>query len=652
MDFFEHQVRARRNTGRLMVLFFLGVILTIASVYGIVALIFLQDRGFFDPQVMLITSAVTIGLVAIGSLYKSFALRQGGEAVALLLGGRHIPSDTTDQQEKRLLNIVEEMAIASGTPVPPVFVMDAEKGINAFAAGFSTSDAVVSVNRGTLDILNRDELQGVIAHEFSHILNGDMRLNLRLIGWLHGLLMIFLTGRVLFEIMLRSGSTYRVSSSSRDDGKKGGDPRIAFLLLGLGLMAVGSIGLLFGRLIKAAVSRQREFLADASAVQFTRNPDGIAGALKKIGGVAAAALQSNPNAEECSHMFFRNGVMNWVGLLATHPPLEERIRRINPRLLSEEASPTFESPYQSSRPEEAVVAGFAGQAPPAGDSIGSDELVPAERGTARHIGLADEATMTSSQNLLSKVPERIVDLARNPFSARAITLGFLISSDVEVRERQVGLLQSQLEPTFVELLRRVLRELLELDEDFRLPLIDLSLSALRQMSPSQYQAFRTAVQGTIEEDGKLQLFEFVIQRMVLRHLDRIYLNRPLPKVSVTRIEQAANELGIVLGALSYAGSDDAAGLKRQYDEAMNVFDNPRLSRIPLPEGRLGLADLDRALSLLSRASPELKRRIIEACRVCVEIDGWIRIREAELFRGIADALDSPVNLMLPGKVSR
>lgn len=652
MDFFEHQVRARRNTGRLMVLFFLGVILTIASVYGIVALIFLQDRGFFDPQVMLITSAVTIGLVAIGSLYKSFALRQGGEAVALLLGGRRIPSDTTDQQEKRLLNIVEEMAIASGTPVPPVFVMDAEKGINAFAAGFSTSDAVVSVNRGTLDILNRDELQGVIAHEFSHILNGDMRLNLRLIGWLHGLLMIFLTGRVLFEIMLRSGSTHRVSSGSRDDGKKGGDPRIAFLLLGLGLMAVGSIGLLFGRLIKAAVSRQREFLADASAVQFTRNPDGIAGALKKIGGVAAAALQSNPNAEECSHMFFRNGVMNWVGLLATHPPLEERIRRINPQLLSEEASPTVESPYGSSRPGEAVVAGFAGEAPPTGDSIGSDELVPAERGTARHIGLADEATMTSSQNLLSKVPERIVDLARNPFSARAITLGFLISSDVAVRERQFGLLQSHLEPTFVELLRRVLRELLELDEDFRLPLIDLSLSALRQMSPSQYQAFRTAVQGTIEEDGKLQLFEFVIQRMVLRHLDRIYLNRPIPKVTVTRIEQVANELGIVLGALSYAGSDDAAGLKRQYDEAMNVFDNPRLSRIPLPEGKLGLADLDRALSLLSRASPELKRRIIEACRVCVEIDGWIRIREAELFRGVADALDSPVNLMLPGKVSR
>lgn len=656
MDFFEHQAHARRNTGWLMVLFFLAVAMTIAAVYGIVALIFLQEQNFYNLQILLTTTGITIGLVLLGSLYKSFALRQGGESVALMLGGRRIPADTTDREERRLLNIVEEMAIASGTPVPPVYVMDQEGGINAFAAGFSTSDAVVSVNRGTLNFLSRDELQGVIAHEFSHILNGDMRLNLHLIGWLHGLLMIFLTGRILFEIMVRSRPSHYVSSSNRDNNKKGGDPRIAFLFLGLGLMAVGSIGLFFGRLIKAAVSRQREFLADASAVQFTRNPDGIGGALKKIAGFTAAALQNNPNAEECSHMFFRNGVKNWVGLLATHPPLDERIRRINPHLLEGEQPLPVESPFESDRAESAVTAGFAGaesSTPPfTGPLVGAEEIVPAERGTARHIGVADETTMSSSHNLLSNVPDRIVDLARNPFSARAITLGFLMSADEDVRQRQFELIRSYLEPTFVEFLRRVLRELVEFDEEHRLPLIDLSLSALRQMSPPQYDSFRRAVQGAIEADGKLQVFEFVIQRMVLRHLDRIYRKRPLPKVTITRIEQAANELGVVLGALAYAGSDDATGLQKQYEEAMNVFNNPRLSSVPLPEGRLGLSDLDRALSTLSQCSPDLKRQIIEACRVSVEIDGWIRIREAELFRGIADALDVPVNLMLPGMLSR
>lgn len=649
MDFFEHQAQARRKTGWLMIYFFLAVVATIAAVYGIVAVIFLQDRNFYDPQILLITTLITVGLVVLGSLFKTFALSQGGEAVALLLGGRRIPSDTTDQQERRLLNIVEEMAIASGTPVPPVFVMDQEKGINAFAAGFSTSDAIISVNRGTLELLNRDELQGVIAHEFSHILNGDMRLNLRLIGWLHGLLMIFLTGRIVFELMARSGST-RSYSSSRDN-KKGGDPTIAFLFLGLGLMAVGSIGLFFGRLIKAAVSRQREFLADASAVQFTRNPHGISGALKKIAGVSAGALQKNPNAEECSHMFFRNGVMNWVGLLATHPPLEERIRRIDPQALApDEHIPQFPSAASESESPELAV-GLA--APPVtGELANADELVPAERGTSEHIGIADEVTIHSTQSLLDRVPSQIVELARNPFSARAITLGFLISPDLETGSRQYELIGQSLEPTFVELLRRTSPALLRLDEEARLPLIDLSLSALRQLSAGQYDAFREAVQQTIAADGKLQIFEFVIQRMVLRHLDRVYRKRPLPPIRITQIEQAADALGIVLGALAYAGSDDPAGLQHQYDEAIAVFRNPQLSRVPLPEGRLGLSDLDRALSTLSQSSPSLKRQILEACRVCVEIDGWIRIREAELFRAIADALDAPVNLMLPGRVIR
>ncbi len=269
MDFFASQDRARRNTGLLIFYFVIAVALIIVSIYAVLAAAFV---GFADPrtgvtpwsaELFLLVALGTIAVVSLGSLYKTYSLSSGGRAVAEMFGGRLIDPTTSDPQQRRVLNVVEEMAIASGTPVPPVYVMADERGINAFAAGFAPSDAVIAVTQGTIDNLTRDELQGVVAHEFSHILRGDMRLNIRLMGVLYGILVISMIGWIIFRSTAGGGRMY-----ARND-KKGGNP---LPLVGLALFVIGYVGVFFGKLIKSAVSRQREYLADASAVQFTRNP--------------------------------------------------------------------------------------------------------------------------------------------------------------------------------------------------------------------------------------------------------------------------------------------------------------------------------------------------------------------------------------------
>ena len=320
MDFFERQDKARRNTKFLVFYFLLAVVFLILAVYAAIALIFTgvelknsasesSVRLVADPTLFFWTALGTLAVISIGSVSKTLALARGGSAVAELLDGRLVNSNTTDASERKLLNVVEEMAIASGVPVPQVYVMDDEAGINAFAAGHSASDAAISVTRGCMTMLSRDELQGVIAHEFSHILNGDMRLNLRLIGLIFGILCLTIIGRVLIQTR----------------GRKNPLP-----LLGLALIIIGWVGVVFGRLIQAAVSRQREVLADASAVQFTRNPAGLAGALKKIGGLADGSRLKSPHAEEASHLFFADGLSKSFFGFATHPPLIERIRALDP----------------------------------------------------------------------------------------------------------------------------------------------------------------------------------------------------------------------------------------------------------------------------------------------------------------------------------
>jgi Zn-dependent protease with chaperone function len=315
MNFFAAQDDARRRTKWLVVYFALAIIGVILSVYGIVYIAMLymgMTVNPWMPGVFTATALGTGGVMGTGSLFKTMQLNGGGAVVAKDLGARQIDPHTNDADERRLVNVVEEMAIASGLPVPGIWLMDDELAINAFAAGTEPGNAVVAVTRGCLQRLSRSELQGVVAHEFSHILNGDMKLNMRLMGLLFGVLMISMIGNMLFQAL----RFMRVRSSNSKNS--GAGVVVVIVLAGVALMIVGSIGVFFGRLIQAAISRQREYLADASAVQFTRDPEGIAGALKKIGGQQDGARINAPKATEASHLFFATGECSATGLLLTH----------------------------------------------------------------------------------------------------------------------------------------------------------------------------------------------------------------------------------------------------------------------------------------------------------------------------------------------
>ena len=448
MDFFEHQAVARRNTGILVFYFCLAVMLIVAGTYLASAVIFnvAQSRSdprsgspleLWDPTLCLCVAGITLTVIALGSLYKTLELRSGGAAVAETLGGRLIDSSTRDLDKRIVLNVVEEMAIASGTPVPPVYLLDEEKGLNAFAAGYSPDDAVIGVTRGCVQYLSRDELQGVIAHEFSHILNGDMRLNIRLIGIVHGILVIALTGYVLIRML---GSSSRHSRSSSDRGK-GGGALAAIFLFGLALCVIGYVGVFFGRLIKSAVSRQREFLADSSAVQFTRSPDGIAGALKKIGGLARGARVESPRAEQISHMFFGNALKaSFLNAMSTHPPLDVRIQRIEP---------SFDGKYPKvarlrrtkadlhpTRPEvdrqAQAIQGRKAAASSVGRRRHSFPFEPAQ--AIGGVGSPNLQHFTYAAALIASMPEPMVEAARESFGARAVIYGLLLDDDPQMRK--------------------------------------------------------------------------------------------------------------------------------------------------------------------------------------------------------------------------
>jgi len=351
MNFFEHQEHARKSTRWLLFLFVIAVL----AIIGIADLFFLLVFSIIEAEhyasIHEVPASFHMGIavlvvfvVACASLYRLFSLRAGGRQVAEEMGARLIVSSTTDADEKRLMNVVEEMAIASGFPVPQVYVLD-DSSINAFAAGHTAHDAIVAVTKGTLEALNREELQGVIAHEFSHILNGDMRLNLRLIGVLFGILFIGLVGRKVIRVTLEAEEGIKV------------------LPFGLGLVGIGYGGLFFGNLIKAMISRQREYLADASAVQFTRNPLGIGNALKKIGGSVFGTHIRNSQAEEYSHLYFMEGVEPpFLGMMNTHPPLADRIRRVEPHWDGRFIEPKIKPQEVEERKDKAVEKRVAGMA--------------------------------------------------------------------------------------------------------------------------------------------------------------------------------------------------------------------------------------------------------------------------------------------------
>ena len=651
MDFFESQDDARRKTSRLVVLFVLAVVSIIVSVYLVVTAAFAltgepAGADLWRADLFVAVVVATLAIVTFGTLYKIAQLRGGGRVVAESLGGRLISRDSQDPGQRRILNVVEEMAIASGTPVPPVYLMPGEKGINAFAAGYTPNDAVIGVTAGTLEQLNRSELQGVIAHEFSHILNGDMRLNIRLIGILNGILVIGLVGYFILRSAAYGGRV-------RSRGRNGGSAVVAILAVGAGLTVVGFMGTLFGNLIKAAVSRQREYLADASAVQFTRDPGSIAGALMRIGSFASGSGIASPHAAEASHLFFARALTSGLNsMFATHPPLEDRIRRIDPGWDGAYPPPRVVGPEEPApgggrrRPAgidvAEVVTGaaiLAGAGAGAGTGSGS--------GAVSQIGQPTTAHVEYAAALVRALPEPVVAAAREPYGARAVIYAMLLDPDPGVRRVQLRHLEEHADEGVQQLLEELIGPMDDVAPEARLPLVDLTTPVLGELTASQYSEFRANVVALEQADAKVSLFEWVLGRMILRHLDPRFRKVETARVHYYSLARLERHCAVLLSALSHTGHDDPAAARFAFEQGRSRLDLPRLEL--LDRGHSDLEALDEALAVLETVAFRLKRSLLDACAACVSADRHVTIVEGELLRGIADALGCPMPPLLPGQ---
>ncbi len=631
MNFFEQQEAARRLSRRLVMLFALAVVAIVIAVNFTATFVYL---GVFSPPLprgfYLTNTLVTLLMIGAGTWWETARLASGGEAVAQMIGARRVDPSTRDLLERRLVNVVEEMALASGTPVPRVYVMEDELSINAFAAGHSLHDAVIAVTRGALTRLTRDELQGVIGHEFSHILNGDMRLNIRLIGVLFGLLMLSMFGRFMLEI----------GRGSRDS--RGG---IAVLLVaGVALWILGYVGVFFGRLIKAAVSRQREYLADASSVQFTRNPDGIGGALRKIGGLTQGrepgSRIDHPNAETLSHLFLGAAKPSFAaGLFATHPPLAARIKRIFGRELP--MLPAGELPL-------AEALGGAGAAPPA--ALSAAALPP---GSSPLSGLMAEATSSDwlpqaigvasvDGHGLAEAMRRVPGEAQlqaalaDSSQAQLVVLAMLIEKGKPFSGQQRQLVAEAFGAEAAQQVDAFHEAIQRLPPGLRLPLLDLAEPTLLKLGASVRERLLLLVHGLIRADGRVTLHEFLLFTVLKRRIGRD-ANRPAP-IRFAGLEPLQAEVGLAMSLLA------SVRLPERPEHAYNagVLLLPGIEPPRVPTEAIDLDAVARALERLNQLAPLVKPRLIKACAAVAFVDGETHWKAASCLRTICAALDAPL----------
>ncbi len=648
MNFFQHQEYARSKTRWLLFVYFLAVIAIVIALDAIFlvvkyftkseyshTLVFPTDiKGVIeaDANSLLLFSLGIIVFIGLASLFRMMTLHGGGGKVASALGGTVVEANHPDRSVRRLVNIVEEMAVASGLPVPQVYVLEQESGINAFAAGHQPEDAAVAVTRGALEVFNRDELQGVLGHEFSHILNGDMRMNMRLLGPLFGISLIGMMGNIL----LRSTARSKARSSRQSSGGA-----LLVLFLGAGLTIIGYIGQLAGRMIKAAISRQREYLADASAVQFTRNKDGIGGALKKIAAWQHGSVLADPGTEEVSHMLFANGMQKqFSSLLATHPPIENRLQRMGIRFDQQELAKlavkikqfsTNASQQRSSAIDEGMqehfvdhsVSGFANEYE---DSFNDESL-------------------TSARILLNDIPDKIRVEAESDKTVREVILALLLNSESEIKEQQLKVIRSAGAGINLPRVIEVRQQLDDLSQNLRLPILDLGFPAVRHMTRQTRWDFYNLVERLILLDGQVNSFEYMLSRLLLQMLEENRNPDSSSGKKQIKLHRLQYHLRTLFSVVAIFGHDNEQHAIRAYIAGMdNLFGSQQWPEYYLPVD--WVAHFDAALSTLDRVRPLIKEEIINSLMVVIGFDHDYRIEEYEMLRVISALLHCPMPLVL------
>jgi Zn-dependent protease with chaperone function len=643
-SFFEHQQLARRNTRVMVVLFLLAVAAVVTAVVLVLVAAYVGGQsettraGAYlplgvrlrqvPPGLYLWGALATAGVIFLVSLFNVLKLASGGAAVAKMVGARPVSPDTRDALERRLVNVVEEMAIASGVRVPSVYIMDGERGINAFAAGWDVSGAVVAVTRGTLETLSRDELQGVVAHEFSHILNGDMRLNIRMIGVLAGIVFIGSIG----EFVMRN--------------VRGGRDKGAYIwIAGLALFIIGYVGLFFARLIKAAVSREREFLADASSVQFTRNPDGIAGALDQIRIASSGALIESRYAEEMSHMFFGQSIkVKLSGLFDTHPPVEERIRRVHPRF---EAASYRQGRRAAAEPAPVSATGsvgFAQQGRRTGDIAAAWGRSAGE--SAALVGTLDAGKIDYAARLLDSLPAPLRESLREPGGASAALMALLLAPAGDVMEQQLAAVTAAGLGALADRARASAPHARRLGPAFHLPVVDLALPAMKAAPEAAKEELVKALEAVAHADRRVSLHEFVVLTLVRNQLAA----RPRgPAPAGARLADLQAEAALVLSLIAHAGRRaDATGARQDALQAA-LAAGAKAMGIPgqwPASAAITLPAAGDALEKLKKLAPLQKALLVKGLFAAATADGEIRLAEAELMRLVGAVLDCPLPPLL------
>ncbi|MBT3866871.1 MAG: M48 family metallopeptidase [Gammaproteobacteria bacterium] len=616
MDFFQSQNLARRNTRFLLLLFLLAVAsLIILTNLLIFVFVNFQDSAriamgqyYFSWEIFFTSTCGVVLLITLASLFRLLSLRKGGAVIAELMDGELLVNAQGDLNKLKLLNVVEEMAIASGTPVPPVYLIN-DPAINAFAAGYSPGDAVIGVTYGAIENLTRDQLQGVIAHEFSHILNGDMRLNIRLMGVLYGILMLALVGHTIL----------------RGVGGRG-RARTTILVIGAGLMMVGYLGQFFGNLIKAAVSRQREFLADASAVQFTRNPKGIADALKRIGGYKIGSVLQHPESAEISHSFFSEGVsFSFASLMATHPPLPERIKRIEPLWNGGFLESTPPEPATAAGSTEGVM-GFSSSV-----NIDADEVL-------KHIGNPQQSQVDLARQIIATLPDDYTAAAREPYSARALVYLLMLNQSNEARTQQLSHLKASSDLGVYDALEELISHEHLLNPEMKLPLLEIALPTLRQLSYAQYKMFMANLDALIRADGRVGLSEWAVLKMISKHLGEVFEAKHT-RVRHDTLESVRSHCEVLLSLLAYC--DKQSGVSP--DVAFAAGKSELGLEVQLKDKKdLNFKKMNAALDALAELHPLRKPKLIKACIKTISADQAVSVIESELLRTIADTLECPM----------
>tara|TARA_B110001454_G_scaffold204716_1_gene213701 strand:+ start:811 stop:2775 length:1965 start_codon:yes stop_codon:yes gene_type:complete len=648
MDFFDRQELARKNSKHLIFYYIVAVIGIVCSfgfaVLGARYLFLVQQsaqtnslvrQSFFDPEFFLYSALGVLVLIILSTLFKISTLSEGGAAVAKSLGGKEVDPTTKDPRYRRLINVVEEMSIASGVSVPSIYVMDQEDGINAFAAGHSSSNATIGVTAGCLNKLNRSELQGVIAHEFSHILNGDMRLNIRMMSVLYGILMMFIVGK----FMLRSFG--RSSSRSRSNSKEGGGAAF-IIVVSLALLLIGLMGSIMAKLIKAAVSRQREFLADASAVQFTRDPSGISGALKKIGGFAGAKIE-HPRGEEVSHMFFGSCYKKKLSnLLATHPPIDDRIRAIGG------ASDGFQTLPEESELNSDQISMDETQSLASSFSDSSTQRSDPEKGffqekDLNQIGqiMADQVVV--AQRIVSEIDESLISLVHQKSGALAVVYSLLLSEEDLVRGNQLKVIKGTCESEVSKTFMTVSDQVIDMHSTKKIALLDLAVPALRRLSPEEYGQFCEIINELINIDEQVDLFEFMIQKNIRLHLDTFFGRIQPPNETIKTLSKLNHESSVLLSAIAGFGNEDELNRLQAFKKGAAVLELYGTGKLKfLPPENCGIGQMDEALKAFEKCVPTLKKTLLIACGKAAISDGKITSNEAEILRAIGDSMGTPI----------